>query len=132
MGKYKDLDQERVYNSVVKIVNTSVLLNLAVPYNIQQQSQSVGAGFFFNNKGYAITAAHVVENSIELWIKLPKYGQKIFKGEIVCVYPDFDIGIIKVIGIENNSYLELGDSDNISLRDLVYTVGYPEILNILL
>ena len=125
MGKYKDLDQERVYNSVVKIVNTSVLLNLAVPYNIQQQSQSVGAGFFFNNKGYAITAAHVVENSIELWIKLPKYGQKIFKGEIVCVYPDFDIGIIKVIGIENNSYLELGDSDNISLRDLVYTVGYP-------
>ena len=52
-------------------------------------------------------------------------GQKIFKGEIVCVYPDFDIGIIKVIGIENNSYLELGDSDNISLRDLVYTVGYP-------
>ena len=45
MGKYKDLDQERVYNSVVKIVNTSVLLNLAVPYNIRQQSQSVGADF---------------------------------------------------------------------------------------
>ena len=48
-----------------------------------------------------------------------KYGQKIFKGEIVYVYPDFDIGIIKVIG--ENDYVELGDSDNISLRDLVYT-----------
>ena len=125
MGRHKDLDQERVYNSVIKIINTSVILDIAVPYNIQQQTQSVGAGFFFNNEGYAITAAHVLENSVELWIKLPKYGQKIFRGEIVCVYPDFDIGIIRVKDIKNNSYLELGNSDDISLRDRVYTIGYP-------
>ena len=76
MGKYKDLDQERVYNSVVKIVNTSVLLNLAVPI-ISNNKVKVLERDFFNNKGYAITAAHVVENSIELWIKLPKWTKNI-------------------------------------------------------
>ena len=126
MGRYKDLNQERVYNSVIKIINTSVMINMTMPYNIQQQSQSVGAGFFINREGYALTAAHVLENSVELWIKIPKFGQKIFKAEIVSVYPDFDIGIIRVIGIKNNSYLELGNSDDISLRDTVYTLGYPK------
>ena len=47
MGKYKDLDQERVYNSVVKIVNTSVLLNLAVPYNIHTTKSKCWSGIFF-------------------------------------------------------------------------------------
>lgn len=125
MGRYKDLSQEGVYNSVIKIINTSVVLDMTVPYNIQQQSQSIGSGFFINNQGYAVTAAHVIENSVELWIKLPKYGQKIFRGEIVSVYPDFDIGIIKVHDIDNNSFLELGNSDKISLRDKVYALGYP-------
>jgi S1-C subfamily serine protease len=124
MGKYKDLDQERVYNSVIKIVNNAILPNYVMPYSVDKQTQSIGAGFFIDNQGHALTAAHVVEDSVELWIKLPKYGQKIFTAEIICVYPDFDLAIIKV-DIENEHYLELGNSDNISLRDIVYTIGYP-------
>ena len=75
MGKYKDLDQERVYNSVIKIVNNSITPNYVIPYSVDKQSQSIGAGFFIDNQGHALTAAHVVENAIELWIKLPTFGQ---------------------------------------------------------
>ncbi len=127
MGKYKNLDQEKVYNSVVKIVTTSVILDLNIPYNIKNQTQSVGAGFFIDNKSHILTAAHVVENAVEIWIKIPKEGQKIFKAEIVCVYPDFDIGIVKIIETYRNQYfLPLGNSDDISLRDEVFTIGYPK------
>lgn len=127
MGKYKNIDQEKVYNSVVKIVTTSVILDLNIPYNIKNQNQSVGAGFFIDNKAHILTAAHVVENAVEIWVKIPKEGQKIFKAEILCVYPDFDIGIIKLSEKYKNEYfLPLGNSDEISLRDEVFTIGYPK------
>lgn len=125
MGKHKDLDQERVYNSVIKIINNSIKPNYIIPYSVSEQSQSIGAGFFIDNQGHALTAAHVVENSVELWIKLPKYGQKTFKAEIKSVYPDFDLALIKVKNFASENYLELGDSEDISLRDIVYTIGYP-------
>ena len=79
MGKYKNLDQEKVYNSVVKIVTTSVILDLNIPYNIKNQTQSVGAGFFIDNKSHILTAAHVVENAVEIWIKIPKKDKKYSK-----------------------------------------------------
>ena len=125
MGKHKDLDQERVYNSVIKIINNSIRPNYIIPYSVSEQSQSIGAGFFIDNQGHALTAAHVVENSVELWIKLPKIWTKDFKAEIKSVYPDFDLALIKVLDFKSIDFLELGDSENISLRDIVYTIGYP-------
>ena len=96
MGRYKNIDQEKVYNSVVKIITTSVTLDLNIPYNIKNQTQSIGAGFFIDKKGHILTAAHVVEDAVEIWIKIPKEGHKIYTAEIVSVYPDFDIGIIRI------------------------------------
>lgn len=126
MGKYRDAGQEKVYNSVVKIINSIKNVDLNIPYNTSEQGQSIGAGFFIGQKGYIVTAAHVIENSVELWIKLPKRGQKIFKAEIVCVYPDFDLGIIRAIDIIPENFLELGDSDKTNIQDTVYTIGYPQ------
>lgn len=127
MGKYENLDQEKVYNSVVKIVTTSVILDLTIPYNIKNQKQSIGAGFFIDKDAHILTAAHVVENAVEIWVKIPKEGQKIFRAEIVCVYPDFDIGIIKINDdYKNDNFLPLGNSDDLSLREDVFTIGYPK------
>ncbi len=117
-------DDKHVYNSVFKIINTEIRRNFMIPYQDSSQSQSVGAGFFINDDGYALTAAHVIENSIQIWVKLPKHGQKIFNAEIISVYPDFDMAMIKV-DIKNKYYLKLGNSDNLKLRSTVYTVGYP-------
>lgn len=126
MGKYRDNSQEQVYNSVVKIINSVKNIDLEIPYNTSNQGQSIGAGFFIDNLGHIVTAAHVIENSAELWIKLPKYGQKVFKAEIVCVYPDFDIGIIRATNIKSELFLELGNSDSTNIQDIVYTIGYPQ------
>lgn len=113
-----------VYNSVVKIITTKVEMHLTIPYSIQEQSQSIGAGFFID-KGNILTAAHVIDNAVEIWIRVPSEGQRIYKAEIVSVYPDFDIGIIRAVDYKNRTHLKLGNSDNLKLREGVYALGYP-------
>lgn len=50
MSKIKKINQKKVYNSVVKIITTSVQLDLNIPYNVLYQDQSIGAGFFLIKK----------------------------------------------------------------------------------
>ena len=121
----KTLNQETIYNSVVKIICNKASVDLLLPYKISNQSQSIGTGFYIDKKGNILTAAHVVEDSVELWINMPEYGKKIFRAEIVSVYPDFDIAIIKIIDFKNKDYIKIGNSDKIRLRDEVYVIGYP-------
>jgi len=125
MSNSKKINDKKIYNSVVKIINTMVELDLTIPFNVVNQAQAEGAGFFINDKGYIVTAAHVVANSVELWIRIPEKGKKIYRAEIVCVYPDFDIGIIHIKDFKNQYWLELGNSESIDLRDKVYAIGYP-------
>ena len=91
----KTLNQETIYNSVVKIICNKASVDLLLPYKISSHGQSIGTGFYINKQGNILTAAHVVEDAAELWINMPQYGKKIFRAEIVSVYPDFDIAIIK-------------------------------------
>ena len=90
MNNSKKLDNKKIYNSVVKIITTNVELDILKPYNIVNQSKSIGAGFFIDMDGHILTAAHVVKNTIEIWLNIPDHGKKIFKAKIVCAYPDFD------------------------------------------
>ena len=125
MGKHKNNKQEKIYNSVVKIINNSLSVNFNIPNDKSRYSKSIGTGFFINNRSHAVTAAHVVENTTELLINMPEFGKKVFKAIIVCVYPDFDLAIIKILNYKNKHFIELGNSDNIDLRSPVYAIGYP-------
>ena len=126
MSKIKKINQKKVYNSVVKIITTSVQLDLNIPYNVLYQDQSIGAGFFFDKKGHILTAAHVIENAVDIWIRLPKEGHDNYKAKIISVYPDFDIAIIKIQNYKNTNCLTLGNSDKVNIQDKVYTIGYPK------
>jgi S1-C subfamily serine protease len=119
MSNSKKINDKKIYNSVVKIINTMVELDLTIPFNVVNQAQAEGAGFFINGEGYIVTAAHVLSNSVELWIRIPEKGKKIYRAEIICVYPDFDIGIIHIKDFKNQYWLELGNSESINLRDKV-------------
>ena len=120
------LKQKKIYNSIVKIIPTHVLLDPLIPYNIIKQTKSVGAGFFIDNKGHILTCAHVVKNIIEIWIRIPDSGKKIYRASIKCVYPDFDLAIIKINDYQNHFFLNLGDSEKINLGDEIYALGYPD------
>jgi len=120
------MNDKKIYNSIVKIITSNVVMDTFIPYNIKDQTKSIGAGFFIDNKGHILTAAHVVKNTVDIWINIPQFGKTIFRGEITCVYPNFDLALIKIKDKTPQSFLELGDSDNLHLGDKVYTLGYPK------
>lgn len=124
--KKNKLEQKKIYNCIVKIIPTHIVLDPLIPYNIIQQAKSIGAGFFIDKDGHILTCAHVVKNIIEIWIRIPDSGKKIYRADIKCVYPDFDLAIIKIRDYQNKYYLNLGDSENISLGDEIYALGYPD------
>ena len=121
----KILKQKKIYNSVLKIITTNIEVDNNMPFNIKQQSKGIGAGFFINKNSHVLTAAHVVKNAIEIWVRIPEFGKKIYQAEIVSVYPDFDLAIIVVKNFKNKFYLQLGDSENLELGQHVYALGYP-------
>ena len=123
--KPEKLEQKKIYNSIVKIITTMVEFDNLIPYNIKKQNKSVGAGFFIDNKGHILTAAHVVKNTIDIWLRIPEFGKKIYKGDIICVYPDFDLAIIKAVDFKNDYFLKLGNSETLELGQSVYALGYP-------
>lgn len=119
------MNNKKIYNSITKIVITNIILDNTRPYRIKENNVSIGAGFFIDKEGHILTAAHVIQDSIEIWINLPIHGKKNYKAEIVCVYPDFDLAIIKILDIRNTYSLNLGDSDKINIGDKIYALGHP-------
>tara|TARA_B100000524_G_scaffold347823_1_gene250630 strand:+ start:1595 stop:3043 length:1449 start_codon:yes stop_codon:yes gene_type:complete len=119
------LDMKTLYKTVFKIINSYVIKDSNNPLITKDMGQSVGTGFFIENgNGLALTAAHVIENSTEIWINMPETGEVNLKAKIISVYPDYDLAVIKV-DIVNDSFLDLGNSDSIKIGDDAYTIGYP-------
>lgn len=116
---------DNVYNSVVKLIVSNVKFDFVKPFNKSDQMISIGTGFFID-KHHLLTAAHVIRDSTSFIINFPKTGQTIFKGDIISVYPEFDIALIKLKNATSEYFIELGDSDKLQLGGTVYVLGYPD------
>jgi S1-C subfamily serine protease len=116
---------DETYYSLVKILVSNIKYNVALPFSTSEQSTSIGSGFFISDR-HILTAAHVINESSSFVIQLPKHGQKFFEGEILSVYPDFDVALLKIKGYRSNNYLSLGDSDSLTLGLTVFALGYPD------
>ena len=81
-------------------------------------------GFFIDNKGHILTCSHVTEKTIKIWITVPNTGNKEYECQIVSIFPELDISIIKT-DFENKSFMKLGDSDKIVTGSEVIALGYP-------
>ena len=113
-----------VYNSIVKLTISNLEVDYDIPFNTSEQSMSVGTGFMISSNEL-ITAAHVVKECMNVTINFPISGKKIYKGKIICVYPDFDIALLRLVDFTVDKWLSLGDSDKLQLGEPVYAIGYP-------
>ena len=78
------LDMKTLYKTVFKIINSYVIKDSNNPLITKDMGQSVGTGFFIENgNGVALTAAHVIENSTEIWINMPETGEVNLKAKII-------------------------------------------------
>jgi len=88
-----------------------------------EQELFIGSGFIISETGMAITAAHVLTGSVELWAKLEN-GSWV---EIIGAYVYDELSDIAVIQIKSSDepypYMEIENKDNIIIGDIVYVIG---------
>ena len=100
--------------AIVKIIADTIDYDWFSPYKIKGSNQSHGSGFFIDEYGHILTCAHVIENSIKIYIIISDEGQKPIEVNVINICFDRDIALFKIIDKKINSiktYYKLGDSD---------------------
>ena len=103
--------------SKIKDVGDSIFMSSTI------EELGLGTGMLISNNGYILTNWHVAGNKYSSCYVTLENGE-IYRGSTVWADSDLDVAIVK---IDNNglNYLNLGDSDSISLGETVYAIGNP-------
>lgn len=124
--EFFDINNNRVYrNSIVRVHAQNIKFNWLEPYKNSGSNESIGTGFFIDNKGHILTCAHVVDDSIKTYVSIPQVGKMLFDTEIIRIAPYHDLAILKIKNYKNKNYLEFSDSDKVKSGDNVIALGYP-------
>jgi serine protease Do len=88
----------------------------------QPRQRGLGSGVIVTQDGYLLTNNHVVENADE--VKVALNDGREFTAKVVGKDPKSDIAVLK-IDANNLPAVEVADSDNIEVGDVVLAVGNP-------
>ncbi len=88
-----------------------------------QEKLGLGSGVIVTESGYILTNQHVAGNKYSNCYVTMENGT-IYDGTVVWSDSNIDLAIVK-ISANNLNYLELADSDKISLAEDVYAIGNP-------
>lgn len=111
---------QRIYESVnPSVVNIQVLENYG-----WTTISGEGSGFVWNEEGYIVTNNHVVENASEITIVFSDGTTS--TASVVGTDPQSDLAVVKVNpkGLSLTP-VELGDSHQVKVGDLVIAIGNP-------
>jgi serine protease Do len=126
--------QKKVKDSVVQVFSLVDAFNFEEPYKTPKQGAGAGSGFFIDAQGHIITNYHVVSQASSVKIQIPSFGRKQFDVDVVGVYPDKDVALLKLTlaacdeiakELGKINYLNLGDSDYVLRTQEVLALGYP-------
>lgn len=120
--------KEDLSKKTVKIICQNIEIDWLHPYKNNKPAQSIGSGFFIDNKGHIITCSHVIEKSTKIYIEIPYLGEERIEVEVVGLCPDFDIALLKTKNYKNQEYYELHNSNKIYeiIPGIdVYAIGFP-------
>jgi putative serine protease PepD len=127
------LPEEKVNISIYQkaspaVVNiTSVALAMDVFANVVPE-QGTGSGVILTSDGYVLTNAHVVEDAQRLEVTL--LNGKTYKAQLIGGDVSKDVALLKIDPkLEKLPTLEIGNSDNLQVGQMVYAIGNPFGLN---
>lgn len=109
--------------TIVRISSNSLDYDWRKPF-LSKTDNSTGSGFFINDDGVILTCSHVVENAYKIFITLPNINNDNYEAEIICIYPERDIALLKILNYKNKEYFKCGNSDIINQSTKIIAVGY--------
>jgi serine protease Do len=90
----------------------------------EQREKSLGSGVIISKDGLVLTNNHVVEKADRIRVTLSDGSEH--EAEVVGTDPDTDIGVLRLKGeLRDLQPLELGDSNDLRLGDVVLAIGNP-------
>ena len=108
------------------VVNITTLANARDYFslNVQQVPRGTGTGFVWDDRGFIVTNFHVVQEASGARVTLS--DQTSFKAQLVGVFPDRDIAVLKIDAPKNKlPPLAIGSSKDLSVGQRVYAIGNP-------
>jgi S1-C subfamily serine protease len=117
-----DTYSEIIINSLKKIKNSVVRIDIFRKKQGRLFFAGTGSGFIFSSDGLIFTNDHVINNAAE--IKATLLDGSELKGEIIGCDTDSDIAIIKIYG-SGYSVAQLGNSFDLQIGQLLIAVGNP-------
>ena len=112
----------------VKVISQKIEIDWLHPYKNTQTKQSIGSGFFIDNKGHIITCSHVIQNSKKVFIEIPFEGDEKIEVDVIGLCPELDIALLKTKNYQNTEFYDLHSRKEIySIRpgSEVFAVGFP-------
>lgn len=103
------------------VVNINVKTGQASPF-LPTGGEGTGSGVIYTQDGYIITNNHVVADAADIRVTLAS-GEEV-KGKKVGADPENDIAVVK-IDKKGLPAIVVGDSDSITVGELVVAVGSP-------
>ena len=119
-----DYMNSNIINSVIRLSVSCVSVNPFAPYINGRSYPSVGTGFFISDN-LILTCGHVVEDAIKIYFTVPSKEKVKYKAQVVGVYFDKDIALLRSTEYTSSTWLEMGNSNNVKLSDSVTAIGYP-------
>ena len=110
---------DRNVRAVVAISNQSLTTNL---FGQVSETASSGSGFIVSSDGYIVTNYHVVSGATTL--KVITWDAVEHKATLVGSDSSNDLAVLKIDG-EDLPYVQLGDSDAMSVGNQVAAIGNP-------
>jgi len=89
----------------------------------RQTAQSLGSGVIVDPSGLVVTNHHVIEGMTDVKVSLA--DKREIPAKIVLRDPRTDLAVLKLTEGGNYPYMELGDSDQLEVGDLVLAIGNP-------
>lgn len=93
-----------------------------IPEPEQQLNSSLGSGVIFDQHGYILTNAHVINKATAIQITLADGRQA--QASIVGIDEETDLAVLK-INLKNLPTAPIGDSNHLQVGDVVLAIGSP-------
>lgn len=88
-----------------------------------EKRPSLGSGFILTEDGLIVTNNHVIEKAAEITVTIGKDSE--YAAKVVGADPKTDVALIKITPKEKLKPLQLGDSDNLQVGEIVVAIGNP-------
>ncbi len=90
---------------------------------MERVQRSLGSGVIVHENGLVITNHHVIQGATEIRIALG--DRREFEADVVLLDPKTDLAVLRMRAKERFNPIEIADSDEIEVGDLVLAIGDP-------